>query len=341
MTAFSSSTAGNSPKVRNCRSTARPVRCCPESCPAAFRHRNLESLNDLLDRADRRSGCQVWSRVGSAAAVDFSRQTGSRGIGIVSLTDLLVSTGGIQELLAAIAAYGTNADAPAELVEEVVERISLDALRPLLTASLGVPVHVRVPTMTSPRARSWIHEWTALAPHLLVPLDLAGCWTPTSGPSRRPPKSTGHDDTTLLIGGITDATELSAFADMLGPGSPVAAGAVLQNPVVLHHPDRLTVGGHSLWVDLAELVRTSCGRPEELLYLTGNLAETADPSVVADPPDLRLPELITDQLGALVAATAGRSELGVEVAGHANPTFTGALYDLVISTSSGCGCSAA
>jgi hypothetical protein len=104
---------------------------------------------------------------------------------------------------------------------------------------------------------------------------------------------------------------------------------VLQNPVVLHHPDRLAVGGHSLWVDLAELVRTSCGRPEELLYLTGNLADATDPSAVADPAaDLRLPELITDQLRALVAATAGRRELGVEVAGHANPTFTRALYDL-------------
>jgi len=122
-------------------------------------------------------------------------------------------------------------------------------------------------------------------------------------------------------------SELTAFAGMLGAGSPVAAGAVLQNPVVLHHPERLAVGGHSLWVDLAELVRTSCGRPEELLYLTGNLTDTADASTVTDPV-AALPALITDQLGALVAATAGRSELGVEVAGHANPTFTGALYAL-------------
>ena len=37
---------------------------------------------------------------------------------------------------------------------------------------------------------------------------------------------------------------------------------------------------------------------------------------------------LTDQLGALVAASEGRSELGVEVAGHANPAFTAALYGL-------------
>lgn len=291
-------------------------------------HRNLESLNELLDGADRRSGCQVWSRVSSAAAVDFSRQTGSRGIGIVSLTDLLVSTGGIQDLLAAIAAYGTNSDAPAAQVEDVVERISVDALRPLLAAGLGVPVHVRVPTMTSPRARSWIHEWTALAPHLLVPLGprrLLGAYIRAITSAA---ETTGHDDTTLLIGGITDANELTAFADMLGANSPVAAGAVLQNPVVLHHPDRLTVGGHCLWVDLAELVRTSCGRPEELLYLTGDLTDAAA-ATAADPAHVvQLPALITDQLGALVAASAGRSGLGVEVAGHANPTFTKALYAL-------------
>ncbi len=288
--------------------------------PRSVPHRNLSSLTELLARADRRSGCQVWTRVSTPAGTDLARETGTPGIGIVSLTDLLVSSGGIDALIGAIAAYGDDADAPAVAVEEVVERICYQALRSLLTACPGIPVHVRVPTMTSPRARSWIHEWTALAPQLLVPLGPQRLLTAYVSAISAAARDTGHPDATLLIGGITDAAELTAFAAMVGPDPVVAAGAVLQNPVVLHSPGRLCAGGHTLWVDVADLVRTSCGRPDELLYLTGATPESADGRA--------LPELVAEQLGGLVDAAAGRSPLGVEVAGHANPALTRALYAL-------------
>ncbi len=288
--------------------------------PRSVPHRNVSSLNELLDRADRRSGCQVWTRVGTPSGVELPRQTGSPGIAIVSLTDLLVSSGGIDELIAAIGAYGSRPDAPPALVEDVVERISFEALQPLLLACTGLPVQVRVPTMTSPRARRWIHEWTALAPHLLVPLGPRRLLTAYISAINSAAQETKHDAVTLLIGGITEPAELEEFAGMVGADSPVAAGAVLQNPVVLHAPTRLTSGGHQLWVDLAELVRTSCGRPDELLYLTGDLTDSV--------AEAALPELVVDLLRGLVRAGHAGPALGVEVAGHANPGYIGNLFEV-------------
>jgi pyruvate,orthophosphate dikinase len=294
-------------------------------------HRNLSSLTELLDRADARSGCRVWSKVVNPAGAAFPVETGSPGLAIVSLTDLLVSSGGVADLIGAIGAYSAAPDAPAADVEDVVERIGYQALQPLLTASVGLPVHVRVPTMTSPRARSWIHEWTALAPHLLVPLGPARLLTAYIRAITAAARDTGHQHATLLIGGITDAAELTAFAEMVGTDAPVRVGAVLQNPVVLHHPDALVRAGHDLWVDLAELVRTACGRPDELLYLTGDLATS--PAGSAAPAGAVLPALIADQLAGLVGAAAAAGSgtaVGVEVAGHANPALTAALFGLGI-----------
>jgi hypothetical protein len=73
-------------------------------------------------------------------------------------------------------------------------------------------------------------------------------------------------------------------------------------------------------VDLAELVRTSCGRPDELLYLTGDLTDSVATAA--------LPELVVDLLRGLVSAGRAGPALGVEVAGHANPGYIGTLYEL-------------
>lgn len=289
--------------------------------PRSVPHRNTSSLAELLAGADALSGCDVWSRVTTAPDAD---RLGLKGLGILSLIDLYVGTGGVPDLLAAISAYSDAADAPAARVEEVIERITYRAVEPLLRYGSGHPVHLRVPTMTSPRARSWIHEWTALAPHLLIPVGprrLLGAYA--AGVSRAA-ADTGHRRVTLLIGGITTSAELLAFADLISGDSPVSAGAVLQNPAVLHRPERLIQSGLELWVDLAELVRTSCGRPEELLYGTADVDVNHDPQ----PPMTALPELVSTQLSGLVTAAAGVSSVGVDVAGHLDVPHIRTLYRL-------------
>ena len=291
-------------------------------------HQNLSSLADLLASADRRSGAEVWSKVSTRSDVTLAQRTGSAGLGIVSLTDLLVSSGGIGDLLAAIGSYGGDQDAPTHAVEDIVERICYEALSPLLSASLDLPVQLRVPTMTSPRARHWIREWTALAPHLLVPLgprrllhSYVRAVTAAAG-------DTGHPATCLLIGGITDPEELREFTTFFPSGSPVAAGAVLQNPVVLHHADRLADQGLGLWVDLAELVRNSCGRPEELLYLDDSMAKPATGDGDLPDPTEALPGLVRDQLAGLVDAARDLAPIGVDVAGHTGPVHSAALHTI-------------
>lgn len=301
-------------------------------------HQNLAALTELLESADRRSGAQVWSKITSPAEVPLARRTGSAGLGIVSLTDLLVSTGGINDLLTAIGIYSADQDAPISVIEDVVTRICYQALQPLLAAVPDLAVQVRVPTMTSPRARHWIREWTALAPHLLVPLGPRRLLHSYVRATSAAAGDTGHPATTLLIGGITDPDELTTFRGFFDAGSPVAAGAVLQNPVVLHHPERLVADGASLWVDLAELVRNSCGRPDELLYLSGALADPlsstagapADTPQPVQPAQPALPALVHDQLAGLAAAAGDPSTVGVDVAGHTNLADRAALHAIGI-----------
>lgn len=292
--------------------------------PRSVPHRNIASLTTLLELADQVSGCAVWSRATGAGVAQADGLEQSPGVAIVSLTDLLVSTGGIGELITAIESYSASADAPAKDIEEVVERITYDAVRPLLESVGDRPVHLRVPTMTSPRARRWIHEWTSLAPHLLLPMGPRRLLRSYLAAVGRAARESSQASVSLLLGGITHATELAAFQQMLEPTSPISVGAVVQNPVVLHSPEALADNGGDIWIDLAELVRTSCGRPEELLYLSTEVNGVPAPGGVVDT---ELPGLITDQLSALVAAFGRRPGLGIEVAGHVNPHFTRILFD--------------
>lgn len=124
---------------------------------------------------------------------------------------------------------------------------------------------------------------------------------------------------TLLIGGITRSIELDAFAALLGPG--LLAGAVLQNPAVLWDTGGLADREGALWIDLAELQRTSLGQPEELLYTD---RQNAGSGAVAPAP--QLPLLVEDLLRRTVEQ-ARTSRLGVQLTSNAAASAT-AMYDL-------------
>jgi hypothetical protein len=89
---------------------------------------------------------------------------------------------------------------------------------------------------------------------------------------------------------------------------------------VLVDPAALAGIGKSLWVDLAELVRTSLGQPEELLYADERPREASADE--AKP----MPALVEKLLTGLVAA-APRSLLGARLTSNAVTAAT-AMYDI-------------
>jgi hypothetical protein len=287
----------------------------PRSVPT----RNLDDLGALLLWADGASGVSIWPEALSPANVQVARRTGATGVGVVSLTDLLQASGGLAVLFDAIARCSSDGDAPASQIEDPVSVAVHSALLPLLQEARGLDVDVRVPNLMSARARSWIREWTSLAPHLLAPLGpdrlLAAYARGTSAAAAE----AGHDRVTLLLGGITSCAELDAFALLLDPG--LSAGAVLQNPAVLWDAEGLAARDAALWIDLAELERTSLGQPEELLYADRQAAPSA---TVA--PARRLAPLVEELLTRAVEQ-AGTARLGVRLTSDAALSAT-AMYDL-------------
>jgi len=277
--------------------------------PRRLPTRNLDGLSQLLTWADDLSGVALWTEATSALPVEVARRTRSAGLGIVPLTDLLQASGGLPVLLDAIARYSDDPGAPAADIEDPVSEAVRTALLPLLADAADLPVDLRLPNLTSVRARAWVEKWTALAPHLLMPLGAPRLIAGYVAGARAAAGAAAHPALTVLAAGITTAAELDEFAAMVGPD--LSAGAVLQNPAVLADPEGLLRGGSALWVDLAELVRTTLGRPEELLY--------------TDAPT-KLPPLLTDLLRS-VSGQEGGGRVGVRLTGNSVAAAT-ALYDL-------------
>lgn len=288
----------------------------PRSVPT----RNLDDLSQLLVWADQQSGAAVWPEATSALPVEVARRTGAAGIAIVPLTDLLHAAGGLPALLEAIGRYSADPDSPPGVIEEPVTAAVQAALLPLLKEATGLAAHVRIPNLSSARARSWIEKWTALAPHLLQPLGPRRLLAAYAQGAAAAAREAGHVAVTLLIGGITSARELEQFAEIAEPG--VAAGGVVQNPAVLADPAALAATGHALWIDLAELVRTTMGQPEELLYIEEQAEAAASPAP-------QLPALVERLVAELIQAPGRAFPVGARLTSNAVSTAT-ALYDLGI-----------
>jgi hypothetical protein len=87
---------------------------------------------------------------------------------------------------------------------------------------------------------------------------------------------------------------------------------------VLADPGALAGTGQALWIDLAELVRTTLGQPEELLYIEEKSG--------AEAP--QLPALVERQLSELIAVGSALP-MGARLTSNAATAAT-TLYDIGI-----------
>ncbi|HZE67259.1 MAG TPA: pyruvate, phosphate dikinase [Sporichthyaceae bacterium] len=285
-------------------------------------------LADLLGVADRTSGATVWLPAASPQAIAGACGRGASGIAVVGLTDLMaVVPDAVARLVSAIEALSTDPNAPAATVEQVIATDVRACVAAALTATNGLPIDIRLPVFTSPRARQLIDEWAGLAPHLLLPLGprrLLVAWLEAIAGAVA---DTGHPATTVLLGGVTSPSEVAAFAE-LAADVGLACGAVLSNPTILFDAELLTRQGHTLWVDLHELTRCAHGYPEELLFTVSEL--TAAGGTEGAAPGTALNPLVRDLLGELVVLGGGR--IGVDLAGASPAGIAPELYRLGFRT---------
>ncbi|WP_434581976.1 pyruvate, phosphate dikinase [Carbonactinospora thermoautotrophica] len=294
--------------------------------PRSIPERSRGSLAKVLGWADELSDVCVWLPVSGASAVPQAVNAGAHGLAVVALTDLLIAEGAVDRLVEAIETLSANPDAPTTEVEDIVERDVYAACRSVLEQAQGYAVDLRLPNLTSARARRMISEWTSLAPHLLLPLGprrLLAAYLRALDAAARDAR---HDGVTVLIGGITDDGELAAFSELVQSLTSLDVGAVLQNPTVLFRPGRLIGRGHALWVDLHELIRTAHGYPEELLFTIEELATSGALGEAQPRPGRSMSPLVQHLLDELVDTVRGECRLGVDLAGASYPDVAPGLY---------------
>jgi pyruvate,orthophosphate dikinase len=286
-------------------------------------------LEKLLSVADRRSAAGVWLPLCVPAAVAAAAGRGIRGIGVVGLTDLLTArSGAVGRMVESIEVLSTDPNATAGRIEDTITGDVHSVVRTLLENSRGLPLDLRLPVLTSPRARRLIREWTSLAPHLLLPLGprrLLSAWLAGIAAAV---EDTGHPSTTVLLGGVSNVGEIDAFAEMAGEVG-LRSGAVLGNPTVLFESDLTSRQDRVLWVDLHELTRTAHGYPEELLFTISEF--TAGGALGETTPGSSLNPLVRHLLAKLVGPRKG-PRIGVDLAGAAPTGVAPDLYRMGFRT---------
>ncbi len=298
--------------------------------PRSVPDRAAADLGALLELADGLSGASVWLPVAPGGTAADVAGRGAAGLGVIGLTDVL---GGVPDavgrMVSAIDALSQDANAPQAIVEELIRDDVKAAVKGLLETADGLPVDLRLPVLTSQRARRLIQEWASLSPSILLPLGARRLLVAWLAAISAAAEETGHRDTTVVIGGVTNSAEIDAFVELVGAHPNLRAGAVLGNPTVLFAADRLVGSDRALWVDLHELTRAAHGYPDELLFTISEL--TASGAIGEVPPGTAINPLVSHLLAELFAAGGG-GRVGVDLSGATAAGIAGDLYRLGVRT---------
>ena len=286
---------------------------------------SVPSLARILDWADAASGAVVWTAARSAEEVE--QLTGAPGIGIVGLTDLMIAQGVIDRFAELTAAMG--APRPTAGTSAAISAIVEQACGPVLAAADQTQVHIRLPRVSSDRARRLIENWQELPPSFFLPLGSPSYLQAILVGISAAAGKASHDNVTALIGGIADAREFEAFRAEIERAGRLKAGATLQNAVALDAIPELSQSGGSLWIDVAEIVRTIHGFPVEVQQSLEALDMYAESGRVAINPFRQLAGFLSSRLkGMLSGAGADVSAtIGVDGAG-CSPELLCELYHL-------------
>lgn len=252
--------------------------------PMQVSNSQVAEVERLLGWADAVSGAALWAASRSAADIAESARARPPGIGVIALTDLLIASGDIDRFIALLAALGDGG--PIAGIEAEIAGLVQQSCAPAVAAASGLPLHIRLPRVSSDRARRLVENWGELPPRLFLPLGSpAYVRAMLRGIGGAGSEAAAHGQITALIGGVTDARELERFAEEVSRCAGLRAGAMVQNIAALHACGSLAaVPGTELWIDASELIRTLYGFPTEVIEARDALRDyTAEGSIPLDP----------------------------------------------------------
>ncbi|MGE5117780.1 MAG: pyruvate, phosphate dikinase [Betaproteobacteria bacterium] len=271
----------------------------------------VDDIDRLLRWSDEVAGIGYWASAVTGMDATAALRQGPRGLGVIALTDLLITAGTLGELIDAINDLSQQPDR-----SETHERLRLlayEACRHLFIGAPGVPIDLRLPNLGSPRAQRMIGTWAALAPRLFLPLGLKGLYVSLLRGIAEAARESSHDAVTPLIAGITGVDELSAFQKAAASIGVHRVGASLQSPAALMQGVAIAEAGHAVWVDIREIIRTFNGYPSALsfgddvfeTYVADGYLKHNPRTELSDPLRRELEQLVSGVAGAKTTARLG------------------------------------
>jgi pyruvate,orthophosphate dikinase len=279
--------------------------------PRGLPQGEVAALNILLTWADGASESEVW-----LSEADPRAQAGA---GVVGLVDVLVAGARLEEFVAAVDRFAQDSNAPVDEIEDVIVGVVRAACEDLFPIS-SAPLHLRMPSLHTARARRLLTHWTSLAPHQLRPLGAARVLESCVHAVGLAVEATDRDDVTLLLAGVSSEQELSQFAQVVHKHPRLEPGAVLQSAAAVYGLPHLAPTRLPLWIDLPAVFRSVEARVDDLL------PETADDA----PPEETLASapLVDLVLRHALEGADPEAFVGVDLSTPAGATLAGELHDL-------------
>ena len=285
------------------------------------------ALSRLLELADKQSGSSVWTAPRSVAEATEALVEAPGGIGVVRLTDLIMSQGAIDAFVRLIAQLGRDSDASG--LQDELAAIARDACAPLFEVARDTPVHIRLSRLSSDRARRLIENWEEMPANLFLPLGSQTFFSALLKGLADAARLTRHTQVTALIGNIVDGREAQSFAN-LAEEAGLFAGALLQNAISLNKAAEIASRCGTIWVDVTETIRTVYGFPTEVVQAEGTVERyVADGFLRADPFGHPAPFLI-DWLQSVseLSRTGLKTAVGIDLSGEFSPMIVARLRDM-------------
>ena len=291
---------------------------------AASAHKG--SLQQILGWADASSEAIIW--VAPRGSDDFKEalKISPPGLGVIGLTDVLISCGSIDRFVDLIRSAGR--DKPPAATSDAISEIVMEACRPILVDAVGVQLDIRLPRVSSDRARRMIEDWTELPPGLFLPLGAIAYIQSILRGLAAAAKEAHHERVTVLIGGIVDASEFDRFKEETKRVGSLAAGAVLQNSAALEAAVPLARRGERLWIDVVETVRTAHGFSTEIVQAQATLDAYVSSGQIPANPFKRLPGFLESLLSKVLSAAGsnGKQIVGIDCAADHSAELIVDLY---------------
>ncbi|PWR21674.1 pyruvate, phosphate dikinase [Zavarzinia compransoris] len=289
--------------------------------PLGLPTQQTRSLGVLLERADALSGAAFWAPARGLGDIAAGSETA--GHAVIAVTDIAIAEGHLDALIGAIKGLKDGV-APGESdLARLAETIGAAIFR----TAAGRPVHLRLPRVTSERARLRIPGWEELDPRLLLPLGHPAYLRAILHGLSKAAVAAGSA-ALVLLGGTTDIAEWRAFKAEIASFPALDAGLAIQNAAALEQAPQMIEDGAFLWLDMDELLSSSHGFASERLLPADVLADYVGKGLMAGNPRAVLKPFLARLIEALGGLPRTARQVGIDAAGGSDPALLKQLHGL-------------